>query len=552
MLQFLLLTVAVSNNVGYYMQPSVHGNSIVFVSQGDLWEVDATGGAAKELTSHVGPASSPHISPDGKMVAFVGTYEGPNDAYVMPLEGGLPTRLTYSGGMSVTGWTPDGKVIAATNNHSTLPSPLIVEIDTTNRKQTEIPVAKASDGAFDPASNTLFFTRFAFQGSQTKRYKGGTAQSIWKYTDGAPEAVSITKSYLGTSKTPMLDGGRLYFLTDRDGVMNVWSMNESGGDLKQVTHSPSWDVQSASVDGNRVVYQLGADLHECDLAGQFDKIIPITLTSDFDQTREQWVKSPANYITSAFPSADGEKVVITARGQVFVAPVEPGRFVEATRKSGVRYRDAIPMPDGKSVLVLSDETGETEWWQVPANGVGSATQLTKGSNVLGRGGRISPDGKHLAYTDKDLSLWILDVTAKTSSKIFTSPDGELSDLKWSPDSQWLVFKNPTPTFDRLMLYSSVTGKVVPITSPRADATDAAWSPDGKWLYFLSDKDIPRHWLAMGQQDFGAVFRSANQDLCARIGEGPPLTFPAKRRTLRCTQAETGWRERQDRDRHGPP
>ena len=99
--------------------------------------------------------------------------------------------------------------------------------------------------------------------------------------------------------------------------------------------------------------------------------MPITLVSDFDQMRETWVKKPMDWLTSAHLSPDGERVVLTARGQVFVAPALQGRFVEATRNNGVRYRNARFMPDGKTLLALSDESGEVEFWRLPANGVGA-------------------------------------------------------------------------------------------------------------------------------------------------------------------------------------
>ena len=389
--------------------------------------------------------------------------------------------------MTVVGWTPGGSILASTGNRSGLPGPSLVAIDPRTLRQTEIPLDKADDGSYDGSGQTLFFTRFGFQGSQTKRYKGGTAQSIWKYGAGSAEAVPLTKSFTGTSKDPMWAMGRVYFLSDRDGVMNVWSMDENGGSLKQITHSKSWDVQSASVSGGHLAYQLGADIHLVNLADNSDRLLDISLQSDFDQTREHWITNPAMYMTALAPSPDGSKVVLTARGQVFVAPAEPGRFVEVTRKSGARYRDGLFMPDGKSVIALSDESGETEWWQMPANGIGAAHQLTNGSKVLAMSGAISPDGKHLAFADKNQELWVFDMATHKTTKVVSSLDGELQDLRWSPDSQWLAFRMPTFTFDRIMLYSLATGVATPVTTTRADSANPTWSLDGKWLYFLSNR-----------------------------------------------------------------
>jgi len=484
-------------NRGYYMQPTIHGNDIVFVSQGDLWQASTEGGEAHALTGHVAPASSPAISPDGRSVAFSGTYEGPRDAYVMPLDGDLPKRITFENGVDVRGWTPDGKVLVSSAAHATLPDAQLRLVDPQTRKESPVPLSQASEGSYDATGKSLYFTRLRFQGSNTKRYEGGTAQGIWKYTDGAAEAVNLTKSYIGTNRNPMWWSGRVYFLSDRDGVMNLWSMDGDGGSLKQLTHHANWDIQSASLDAGKVVYQMGADLRIFDIAKNEDKALEITLASDFEGTRDRWQKNPMSFMTSFDGSPDGSKIAITARGQVFVAPVEPGRFVEVSRKPGARFRSAIFSKDGKFVFTLSDQTGETEWWKLPANGIGAGEQITQGSKVLNMGGAISPDGKRLAYYNKNQELLVVDLATKAITKIATSLDDVISDFAWSPDSQWLAYNFPTLTFSRIYLYSFVSGKSTAVTSERSDATSPTWSPDGSWLYFISTRtfnsSVPGPW-----------------------------------------------------------
>jgi tricorn protease len=107
------------------------------------------------------------------------------------------------------------------------------------------------------AGDTLFFTRLPFQGSYTKRYRGGTAQNLWKFT-GAGEATVLTSDYTGTSKNPMVWQHRVYFLSDRDGTMNLWSIDENGHDPRQHTRHAGFDVLSPSLSGGRIVYQLVA------------------------------------------------------------------------------------------------------------------------------------------------------------------------------------------------------------------------------------------------------------------------------------------------------
>ena len=482
---------AQKSQLGYYRQPAIWNDTIVFVAEGDLWRVGISGGIAQRLTTHPEEESRPAISPDGKAVAYAATYEGPGEVYTLPLEGGVPARQTWDATRPAwLSWTPKGEVLYATRRHSTLPNPQLVCLDPATHARTIVPLAQASDGAFDPSTATLFFTRLAFQGSHTRRYKGGSAQNLWRFDGAGKEAAALTADYPGTSKTPMPWKGRIYFASDRDGVMNLWSMNERGGDLKQHTKHRDYEVQSPSLSNGRIAYQQGADIRVFDIASGSDKAVPITLVSDFDHLRERWVKNAADWITSAHISPAGDRVAITARGQVFVAPAQQGRLVEATRNKLVRHRNARFMPDGKSILTLSDESDEVEFWQVPANGVGAATQLSRDGSVLRWDGLPSPDGNLVAHHDKNQQLWIFDVAKKTQTKVAGSADGSFDDLRWSPDSKWLAYSAPGPNLlARIYLYEIGTARTVPVTSDRYGSGSPAWSPDGKWLYFLSDRNF---------------------------------------------------------------
>ena len=279
-------------------------------------------------------------------MAFSAEYEGPLDVYTMPVEGGLPQRRTWNGDAVVAGWTPDGRVLVRTQRYSTLPDPKLVAIDGNNRREI-VPLAQSAEGAYSSDGKTLFFTRYNHQPSQTKRYQGGTAENIWRF-DGGSEAKLLTGDWKGTSHNPMFWNGRVYFLSDRDGVMNIFSMNEDGSDLKQITHQRGFDVQYASISGGRVVYQCGGDLWLLDLQSNHDAVVPVTLTSDFDQLRDHWVKKPLEYLTGVHIAPDGSAAVFTARGEVFTLPATAGRIVEVAGKPGVRYRDARYMPTARA------------------------------------------------------------------------------------------------------------------------------------------------------------------------------------------------------------
>lgn len=480
---------------GYYRQPAIHKDTLIFVAEGDLWRVSTEGGQAVRLTSHAGDEALPAIAPDGQTVAFTATYEGPEELYTMPISSGQPTRWTYAGAdIGFVGWTPQGKPFYATRKYSTLPNMQLVtlelDLDKRTSKPTVIPLAQAADGCYDAAGTTLYFTRLPFQGSHTRRYKGGTVQSLWRFGSGAKEAEPLTANYPGTSRHPMWWRGRIYFVSDRDGTMNLWSMQPDGTGLKQHTQHAGWDVASPSLHEGRIVYQRGADLHLFDLTTGQDKQLAITLSSDLDQQREHWIEKPMDYLTSAHIAADGDRVVLTARGQVFVAPVKQGRLVAATHDSGVRHRDARFLPDGKALVTLSDQSGEVELWQIPANGVGTPEQLTKGGEVLRWEAIPSPDGQWLAHHDKNQQLFLYNVKTKQNRKIDSSSIDNFADLRWSPDSRWLAYvKYGDNLFRRIKIYHVKDETNLYVTTDRYDSYSPAWSPDGQWLYFLSDRNL---------------------------------------------------------------
>ncbi len=478
-----------AGRAGYYREPALHGDTLIFTSEGDLWTVNVHGGAAHRLTSAPGQERAAKISPDGKTVAFHGEYEGPGEVYTMPIEGGVPQRQTWDSGAEPAGWNPDGRLLIETSRYATLPDPSLILIGSHGEREM-VPLATGSEACYSADGKTLFFTRFDKQWSNTKRYKGGFIQHIWRY-DGQGEAVPLTGDYAGTSHAPMFWNGRVYFLSDRDGVMNVWSMDAEGHGLKQESHQKIFDVESASIWDGRIVYASSADLWSLDLKTGQEGVIPITLVSDFDQLRQHWVTKPMTYLTDAHLSPDGSRVVFTARGEIFTLPAKTGRIIRvAGSDSGVRYRAARFLPDGKSIVALSTKTGETEFWKFPANGEGAPEQWTNDAKVLRWEGVPSPDGRWLAHHDKDQQLWIYDTKTKQNKRIAQSMNGRFQDLSWSPDSQWLSYVETADNeFDRIEVLNVDSGKIETLTSDRYNSQKPAWSSDGKWLYFLSDRAL---------------------------------------------------------------
>ena len=475
---------------GYYRDPVLYGDTLVFAAESDLWTVPVAGGVARRLTTHPAEETNPVISPDGKTLAFTARYEGPAEVYSMPLAGGLPERRTFESETSIaTTFTPAGDLVYATQHYSTLPDLQLVAIDHGDGERHRIPLSQASEGSYDDSGQTLYFVRPAFHNNVTRWYTGGTARQIWKYREGDAEAQKLTRDYSGESHTPMWWKGRVYFVTDRDHTMNLWSMDENGADLRQHTNHKDWDVRFASLNAGRVVYVVGADIWLYDIAANTRHMIPISMASDLDQLREKWVTTPMQNLTAMHLSPDGESVALTSRGRVFVAPARDGRLVQVSRKPGVRYRDVVFMPDGKSLLGLSDASGELEFVRLPVNGVGSDRALSSNGKVLRFEGVPSPDGKWVAYADNNNDAWLLNVTSGSTTKISTNREG-IAGFGWSPDSrQVAITQAALNTFLQILLYDVNRHTHTPLTSDRANSSSPAFSPDGKWVYFLSDRNL---------------------------------------------------------------
>lgn len=493
---------------GYYRFPSIHNDLVVFTAEGDLWKYNQSNGLCSRITTNQGVESNASISPDGKNIAFNAEYEGPTEAYLISAEGGIPKRLTWEGlkgnGPKIYGWTQDGKLIISTSYFSTLPSKQLALLDPITLQYKRIPLAQADDGVFDENGN-LYFTRLAFQGSHTKRYRGGTAQNLWMF-NGKNEAIPLTSDYAGTSKNPMFYQGRLYFLTDRDGTMNLWSMSPDGKDLKQHTHSVAWDLKDAELQSGKVIYQKQADLYLFDIASNQEKLLDISLISDFDQKRPVWEKDPMKKLQALSISKTGSHILLTARGRVFSAPVDGGRWAEITRKYGIRFKSAEFSGDKDDIIFSSDESGEMELWKTDRNGFSVPTQLTRGSKVLIMNHQPSPDGKYIAYTEKDYALKLYDSTTKTVRVIDQDDVGGFRYLSWSPDSKWLSYTDPAKNKNlQIKVLNVETNQSFYLTSDRLDSYNAIFSNDGKWLYFISDRtlstSVPSPWGSRQPEPF---------------------------------------------------
>lgn len=500
----------------YVRFPSIRADSVVFTAEGDLWKVSGNGGPAQRLTTHLGAETHSAISLDGKWLAFSASYEGTQEAYVMPVAGGVPKRISFDNtAVTVLGWSAQGEVLV-TSQHLLGPTSqtVISAINPQNLQRQVFPVTDANEATLDDAGKTLYFTRLGLhtRNDNAKLYRGGGLAQLWKYElGGKAEAVKLFANDKSNNRRPMLWKNRLFFLSDRDGAYNLYSSNLAGEDVRALTKHREWEVRNPQVGDGKVVYQLGANLHLFDLTTQNDQLLNVDLVSDFDQSRQRYIKNPLEFLSNVQVAGKEEKLVFTARGQMTIAGTASQRRVDIQLPDGARAREAVFSHDERYVYAFVDSTGENEIWRFPANGSGKGEQLSKDGETHRLTMAPSPDGKYLAHTDKRGRLFLLDLNTKANLVIDDAAKngyGTHDEIVWSPDSKTLalVRSNNSQGRNQIGLYDLDSKQTHFVTTDRYESESPSFSSDGKWLYFLSNRNFqPGVGAPWGDRNMGTNF-----------------------------------------------
>ncbi|MFZ0285314.1 MAG: PDZ domain-containing protein, partial [Terriglobales bacterium] len=253
-----------------------------------------------------------------------------------------------------------------------------------------------------------------------------------------------------------------------------------------------------SLGPDAIVFENGGYLYTFDLHSQQPNKLTIYVPGERDQTMKHWA-SVSKYITDFDISPDGNRAVFAARGDVFTVPAKEGSIRDLTRTPGIREKLVSWSPDAHWIAYVSDRTGEDEIYISPQDGLGTEEQITGGYKGFKFGPVWSPDSKKIAWADKDLRLWYVDVSAKKPVAVDREKYGEITNYSWSPDSKWLAYdKNGENLMSVVYLYSLADQKITPVTTDMTNSYNPVFDPGGKYLYFLSDRDFNE---VLGNFDF---------------------------------------------------
>jgi tricorn protease len=509
---------ALPNTTRLLRFPTTNGQQIVFCQAGQLYTVAKEGGIARRLTSGPGYTSFPHFSGDGKQLAFTSQYDGNTEVYVMPGDGGVPKRITTTTTVGrddisdrmgpnniVMTWENTKPLVVFRSRMRTFNS-FIGELYTAGLDgdlPQQLPVPRGGFASFSPDDSKMAYNRVFREFRTWKHYRGGMADDVWIFDFKTGQVQNLTNDPSQDICPMWGPDNRIYFISDRDGRMNLFSTDLTGKDTKQLTTFKDFDIKFPSIGKDAIVFEQAGYIWRYDLASGQSAAVPIDIKEDFASGRSAMVDA-SKHIESVNSAPDGQRVIAVARGDLYSIPGKDGTPRNLTRTSNAHERDAVWSPDGKWIAYNSDATGENELYVRSQDGKGEPTQLTNSADTYFYAAIWSPDSKKLMWSDRKQRLRFIDVASKTVTQVAESKESEIRGYDWSPDSQWIAYALQEENGgDKIYLFAMADKKSTPVTDDWYSADNATFSDDGKYLMLTSSRDFKP---IFDQTDFNNVYR----------------------------------------------
>jgi tricorn protease len=526
----LCTPVADAVEVKLVRHPHYHNGKIVFSYLGDLWTVNEDGSHPQRITVHSARDIHPRFSPDGKWIAFSSDRSGNNDVFVMPAEGGKARQLTYhSGGDLVVGWSRDSKkVIFQSSRGMMYPGiPNLYEVPLSGGGEQPINTDWGYWGSYSPDGQKLAFNRHPMVWWR-KHYRGSYAADLWVMDLAGNKFRRLIDNDVADEEKannlwPMFgQGGDIYFVSDRatkaksgtpqvlKSVNNIWKVNDSTGQLTQVTHHTSgalfWPGMSA--DGKVIVYEENFGLWKLDTGTGQSSEVKISVTAD-DQDNNHETLTFNSECDSFHVSPSGKRAVINVHGELFTIATDKGEIRRLTQTPHIREQQPAWSPDGKWIAYVGEKDGLEQVIICDETG-GQVKQLSSGDSLKNLI-RWSPDGSAMLWAASDNKLYkhtLADGKTVVITAAGMAPgDPGVSNPRWSPDGKWISFtKSDRNMLPHVYVMPAGGGEAKRITSPDAFSdTGAVWTPDGKYIVYLSTMDVGSGPISPGNKMTSQLF-----------------------------------------------
>ena len=511
---------------GYYRTPHIVGNTIVFITEDDVWTVPLGGGSARRLTTNAGECSLPRLSPDGANIAFVSREEGSPEVAVMPSGGGPAKRLTFLGAeaLYVCGWSHDGAEIYFTSDAR---APFVKEttafaVSLAGGAVRELGLGHAMSIAVDARGATLI-GRNAIDPARWKRYRGGTAGQLWVDATGSGTFARLGAEISGNLVWPMWIGERVYFLSDHAGIGNLYACKPDGSELTQVTHERDYYARFPATDGTRIVFACGADIVVHDTRDGSTTRVAIETPSNAVQIARRFVDA-SDLLESFTPSPDGASLGIVTRGRVYAMALWEEAVTEFGAGPYARRRKLTWLHDGTRVAYVDDTAGFERIAIEPLDGSAEVQYVTTES--FGRLTDLvaSPVDDTLAFANHRHELFALAPGGKPRL-LDTSRGWRVTDLAFSPDGRYIAYAYSPAQYTSIVRIADLSDDSIhDATSALRTDRAPAWDPEGKYLYFISTRDFNPVYDAL---QFDLSFPQAMRPFVATLRRDVPNPFVPK-------------------------
>jgi tricorn protease len=531
----------------YLRFPHLHDDLVCFVAEDDVWVAPLTPGRTGSSTAHGrnhaprrawrltvdrNRVTCPRFSPDGRQIAFTSWRSLDPEVHLVPVEGGPARRLTYWGAPQarVCGWTPEGDVLAVSSHEQPFDyRTWSYRLPTDGSPGSCLPWGPVADIAvaeLGGVRRTLLLTgKPPHDPASWKRYRGGATGRLWLHGE------RLLPGLEGQLDSVMFVGHdtRIAFLSDHEGVGNLYSCRPDGTDLRRHTDHVDFYARNASTDDHRVVYQCGGDLWIVDDFSPSGKPrrLDITLGGPRAGRRTYQVPAAANLDALAADST-GRASAVCVRGSLYWLTHRDGPARAIADAPGVRVQMPRMLGDTGKIAYVTDASGEdaVEIVDLPsATGTGPPRRIAAG--MLGRAHELaaSPDGRMLAVATHDGRLLLLDVGGLTGpygeggggtdgegadagtgsvtgtgeggevgevgevGELIRSENGPVRDLSFSPDSRWLTWAHPgvgrSLSQIKIAKLEPRTRTLIDVTDGRFEDEQPVFTRDGRYLAFLS-------------------------------------------------------------------
>ncbi len=476
----------------YLQSPQIHGDQIFFQTDDDIWSVSRLGGTARRLTNSHGLSRSPRISPDGSLLAYLTNDQGQIDLYVTSSKGGVPERLTFKGLRALGPWL-DNHTIVFSSCFETF-SQRVTYLYQINISTKEIkPLNLGHATVLTQEGKLRVLGKNLGDPARWKRYRGGTAGTLWVNEKAGADFKQLLPKLKSNLAHPQIYEGRVYFISDHEGVGNVYSVLPSGRGLKRETHQERYYVRSFHIHEGTLCFQAGAEIFLKDVSQSKERgvIVDIYVPSSFNQSVER-IDDPEDFLQDASPSYEGKELAIITRGQLFTQKPWSGssmrwgqnhhryRLPRFLQKDKNRYLIAVELNDEKEEVLRLFDLNEESLIENSGKLIAAKQDWGKIEDI-----KVNTEKSIIALTNNRNELYSVSIPTGRVSLIAKNDFRFYEDFNWSPCGRYLAYSQPdSRTASHIEVFDVTKKESNRLLNSVLMDTCPVFDPQGDYLYFL--------------------------------------------------------------------